>query len=65
MKILTLSMHGQKIIKSMAKKLHIDLKDEDISNSHRFPSTSNNHPIIVVRFTSRDIRNNIYQKGKI
>ena len=52
------------IIKSMAKKLNIDLKDEDISTSHRLPSTSNNHPIIVARFTSRDIRNNIYQKRK-
>ena len=52
------------IIKSMTKKLNIDLKDEDISTSHCFPSTSNNHPIIVARFTSRDIRNNIYQKRK-
>ena len=48
----------------MTKKLNIDLKDEDISTSHRLPNTFNNHPIIVARFTSRDIRNNIYQKRK-
>ena len=48
------------IIKSMTKKLNIDLKDEDISTSHRLPSTFNNHPTIVARFTSRDIRNNTY-----
>ena len=52
------------IIKSMTKKLNINLKDGDISTSHHLPSTSNNHPIIVARFTSRDIRNNIYQKRK-
>ena len=53
------------IIKAMAKKLNIDLKDNDISTSHRLPkSSSNNHPIIIARFTNRDAKNLIFQKRK-
>ena len=53
------------IIKAMAKKLNIDLKENDISISHRLPkSSSNNSPIIIARFTNRDIRNLIFQKRK-
>ena len=53
------------IIKTMAKKLNIDLKESDISTSHRLPkSLSNNLPIIIARFTNRDIRNLIFQKRK-
>ena len=53
------------IIKTMAKKLNIDLKENDISTSHRLPkSLSNNPPIIIARFTNRDIRNLIFQKRK-
>ena len=52
------------IIKAMAKKLNIDLKENDISTSHRLPkSLSNNPPIIIARFTNRDI-NLIFQKRK-
>ena len=54
------------IIKAMAKKLNIDLKDNDISTSHCLPkSFSNNHPIIIARFTNRGVRNLIFQKRKI
>ena len=58
------------IIKTMAKKLNIDLKENDISTFHRrfwkgLPkSSSNNPPIIIPRFTNRDIRNLIFQKRK-
>ena len=53
------------IIKAMAKKLNMDLKENDISTSHRLPkSSSNNPPIITARFTNRDIRNLIFQKRK-
>ena len=53
------------IIKAMAKKLNIDLKENDISTSHHLPkSLSNNPPIIIARFTNRDIRNLIFQKRK-
>ena len=49
----------------MAKKLNIDLKENNISTSHRLPkSSSNNPPIIIARFTNRDIRNLIFQKRK-
>ena len=42
------------IIKTMAKKLNINLKENNISNSHRLPkSSSNNPPIIIARFTNR------------
>ena len=53
------------IIKTMAKKLNIDLKENGISTSHHLPkSLSNNPPIIIARFTNRDIRNLIFQKRK-
>ena len=49
------------IIKAMAKKLNIDLKDNDISTSHRLPkSSSNNHSIIMARLTNRDVKNLIF-----
>ena len=42
----------------MAKKINIDLKDNDISTFHRLPKfSSSNHPIIIARFTNRDVRN--------
>ena len=54
-----------RIIKTVAKKLNINLKENDISTSHRLPkSLSNNPPIIIARFTNRDIRNLIFQKRK-
>ena len=54
------------IIKAMAKKLNIDLKDNDISTFHCLPkSSSNSHPIIMARFTDRDVRNLLFQKRKI
>ena len=48
------------IIKTMAKKLNIDLKENDISTSHRLPKSSS----VIARFTNRDIRNLIFQKRK-
>ena len=47
------------IIKAMAKKLNIDLKDNDISISHCLPKYSS-HPIII----ARGVRNLIFQKRK-
>ena len=52
------------IIKAMAKKLNIDLKDNDISTSHCLPKSLNNHLMIIATFTNRDVRNLIFQKRK-
>ena len=54
------------IIKTMAKKLNIDLKENDISTSHRLPkSSSNNPPIIIARFTKQRHKEfNISKKKK-
>ena len=49
------------IIKAMAEKLNIDLKDNDISISHCLPKySSSNHPIII----ASGVRNLIFQKRK-
>ena len=57
------------IIKNLVKKLNIKLNDNDISISHRLKSNISsrnqegiNHPPIIVRFTNREIRNQIYKK---
>ena len=50
------------IIKEMAKKLNVQIKD--ISTSHRLPASKNKHSPIIVRFTNRDIKNKIYYKRR-
>ena len=57
------------IIKKLVKKLNITLNDRDISISHRLQRNigsknpeNNDHPPIIVRFTNRAIRNEIYKK---
>ena len=51
--------------KRWQKKLNIYLKDNNISTSHRLPkSSSNNHQIVIARFTNRDLRNLIFQNRK-
>ena len=52
------------IIKEMAKKINVQIKDSDISTSHRLPASKNKHPPIIVRFTNRDIKNKIYYKRR-
>ena len=53
------------VIKAMAKKLNIDLKDNDVSTSHCLSiSSSNDHQIIIARFINRDVRNLIFKKRK-
>lgn len=52
------------IIKSMVKNLNIDLKDSDISTTHRLKAVGNKTPGIIVRFTNRDIRNQIFHKKR-
>ena len=48
----------------MAKKINVQIKDSDISTSHRLPASKNKHPPIIVRFTNRDIKNKIYYKRR-
>ena len=45
----------------MAKKLNIDLKDNDISTSHHFEK---DHPIIIAIFINRVVTNLIFKKRK-
>ena len=52
------------IIKEMAKKINVQIKDSDISTSHSLPASKNKHPPIIVRFTNRDIKNKIYYKRR-
>ena len=60
----TLNENTNHIIKTMVKKLNVDLKEDDISTSHRLPSANNRTPGIIVKFTNRDLRNLIYQKRR-
>ena len=49
------------IVKRIAEKLKLKLSDRDISTSHRIPkSKSDLHPPIIVRFSNRDKRNEIF-----
>ena len=54
------------IIKDLLKLININVNDNQISTSHRLPSTKNDRsPTILVRFINRDIRNTIYfQRSK-
>ena len=49
----------------MAKKINVQIKDSDISTSHRLPASKNKHPPIIVRFTNRDIKNKFTIKEEI
>ena len=56
----------------LISKLDVDIKEEDISIAHRLPVKQRygrtrltkpvNHPTIIVRLVSRQIRNEIYDK---
>lgn len=61
-----------KIITDLIKLLNIDIKQNDISTSHRLHSKYNQNstknqdpPVIIARFINRDIRNEIYSKRKL
>ena len=55
----------------LISKLDVDIKEEDISIAHRLPVKQRygrtrlkpvNHPTIIVRLISRQMRNEIYDK---
>lgn len=60
------------IVVKLAKVLDVDIKESDISTSHRLPAKHKQlnseeepaHPVIIARFVNRDVRNAIYGKRK-
>jgi len=59
-----------KIVKQVATKLKVNLDDSHISTSHRLAEVNrteskDQHPPIIVRFSNRDKRNEIFRKRKV
>lgn len=61
-----------KIVIELGRKIGIELKKEDISTSHRLPSKVKANgeralfpPAIIVKFTSRDVREKLYRARKV
>lgn len=61
-----------KIVVELGRKIGIDLKKEDISTSHSLPSKVKANgeralfpPAIIVKFTSRDVREKLYRARKV
>ena len=61
-----------KIVVELGRKIGIDLKKEDISTSYRLPSKVKANgeralfpPAIIVKFTSRDVREKLYRARKV
>ena len=44
------------IIKEMAKKINVQIKDSDISTSHRLPASKNKHPPIIVALLTETLK---------
>ena len=56
------------IVKTVAKTLNVQLDERHISTSHRLKQNEEDtrqHPSIIVRFTNRDKRNEIFRKRKM
>ena len=55
-----------KIVQKVARELNIKVSESDISTSHRLPlgmlNDKNHHPPIIVRFSNRDKRNEVFRK---
>jgi hypothetical protein len=56
------------LVKHLTNELVVDVKDEDIYISHRLPTSyskrQNQDPMIIVKFTSRNIKDRFYQSRK-
>ena len=59
------------IVVELGRKIGVDLNKEDISTSHRLPNKVKPNgdralfpPAIIVKFTSRDVRENLYRARK-
>ena len=54
------------IVKKVGNLVDVEIEDEDISISHRLPMRKNStyDPAIIVKFTRRDIRNELYEAKK-
>ena len=56
----------EEIVKEVATLMDVDLDDSDISISHRLPTKSaSSCPNIIIKFTRRVCRDNIYRQRKI
>ena len=59
-----------KVVVQLGRKIGIDLKEEDISTSHRLSNKVKMNgerafpPAIIVKFTSRDVREKLYRARK-
>jgi hypothetical protein len=56
------------IVQQLGRKIGIDVKDEDISVSHRLPisrqADQNRDPLIIVKFVRRNVRDKYYEARK-
>ena len=54
------------IVQKVARELNVKVSESDISTSHRLPlgmlNDKNHHPPIIVRFSNRDKRNEVFRK---
>ena len=54
------------IVQKVARELNVKVSESDISTSHRLPlgmlNDKNYHPPIIVRFSNRDKRNEVFRK---
>ena len=55
------SENTNKIVQNLLKRINLETNENEISTSHRLPSTKENtSPPIIARFSKRDTRNKIY-----